>query len=107
MPNTDDILPRLIEAANRSAPLAEGEAKALLLEAADVIRTLRILVGIREEVEGRTSNRRRFPATGLRRTGPFAASGYLRAPEGSRPRTGNLLQCGSQMRNRTTDQSPS
>jgi hypothetical protein len=51
MPNADDILPRLIGAANKSAPLSDAEAKALLLEAVDVIRTLRILVGIREEVE--------------------------------------------------------
>jgi hypothetical protein len=52
MEDTDDVLRRLIEAANKQEPLPQDEVKALLLEAADVIRTLRILVGIREEVEG-------------------------------------------------------
>ncbi len=45
MEDPKDFIQHLIEAANRSEAIPQEEVRALLLEAADVIRTLRILVG--------------------------------------------------------------
>lgn len=52
MEDPKDFIEQLIEAANRPEPLSHEEVRALLLEAADIISTLRILVGIRDEFEG-------------------------------------------------------
>ena len=47
----DDILIRLRAAATGVSDMLPTDVEALLIEAAETIETLRVLVGIREEIE--------------------------------------------------------